>query len=235
VDNGACILDVRTDGGVWEPHPVACAGAWDYGEPGHRYEFRVTARDHVGNAARAVAQGGVPSVTKYYVFCLITAQSKFPAQLQNAQLISNRRQVMSNSISNFSFALFWRLIVALIWSIYLSLHYTTKTDWGYSFQVLLQQPYWILQCIVGTGIGLSLGFLNILWRSKFNTKENKKYHKLVIISEGMVILIFLWTVGLFYDWIPGSIITVILPITLSIYTSFIWSTVFATIWIHSRT
>jgi hypothetical protein len=66
VDDGACTLDVRTDG-AWEPHPVACAGAWDYGEPGHLYEFRVTARDHVGNAARAVAQADVPSVTKYYV------------------------------------------------------------------------------------------------------------------------------------------------------------------------
>jgi len=67
VDDGACMLDVRTDGGAWEPHPVACAGAWDYGEPGHRYEFRVTAHDHVGNAATsAVAQACVPSVTKYY-------------------------------------------------------------------------------------------------------------------------------------------------------------------------
>ena len=66
VDDGACTMDVRTAGGAWEPHPVACAGAWDYGEPGHRYEFRFTAHDHVGNAASAVAQAGVPSVTKYY-------------------------------------------------------------------------------------------------------------------------------------------------------------------------
>jgi len=61
-------LDVSVDGGEWQGVlSRTAATSYEYrGEIGHHYTFRLTATDHVSNAASALARTSVVRVTKYY-------------------------------------------------------------------------------------------------------------------------------------------------------------------------
>jgi RHS repeat-associated protein len=63
-------LDVSADGDPWEPLLTNTQStSYQYtGQPGHRYTFRVTATDHVGNVGEDEAETRVAAVTKYYYF-----------------------------------------------------------------------------------------------------------------------------------------------------------------------
>jgi RHS repeat-associated protein len=63
-------LDVSADGAPWEPLLTNTQStSYQYtGQPGHRYTFRVTATDNVGNEGQGEADTRVAAVTKYYYF-----------------------------------------------------------------------------------------------------------------------------------------------------------------------
>lgn len=66
-----CALEVQKEGeSTWTALSTACSGSdvYEQAEPRVRYTFRVTATDHVSNAASAEAQASTRHVVKYYYF-----------------------------------------------------------------------------------------------------------------------------------------------------------------------
>jgi RHS repeat-associated protein len=63
-------VDVKVDDEPWTAWLVETTDTSDTydGEPGHRYAFRVTATDNVGNVGEGEAETRVAAVTKYYYF-----------------------------------------------------------------------------------------------------------------------------------------------------------------------
>jgi RHS repeat-associated protein len=63
-------LDISVDGDPWQSL-LTNSQSTDYqytAQPGHRYTFRVTATDNVGNVGQGEAEARIAAITKYYYF-----------------------------------------------------------------------------------------------------------------------------------------------------------------------
>jgi hypothetical protein len=71
-------VDVKVDDEPWTAWLVETTDTSDTyeGEPGHRYAFRVTATDNVGNVGEGEADTRVAAITKYYYWLFGISRGK---------------------------------------------------------------------------------------------------------------------------------------------------------------